>query len=113
MSNSKGFSDQELHQIKQALFAHYQTDIQIRLAQSEVSIDSENKRSIQCPTVFWHAHDTNFMVIKIEENIFRSQFFYTPLDQHDGGINNYQNVAQSVEGIIHAQGEHKRRSHSQ
>ena len=112
MSNSKGFSDQELHQIKQVLFAHYQSDIQIRLANSEVLIEDENQRNTQCPTVFWHVHDTNFMVIKVEEDTFRSQFFYTPLEQHDGGTNNYREVTESVKGIISAQEEHKRRIRS-
>ena len=103
------FSDLELVCIRQVLAACYQRDIEIQLADCELSSGHQGDESVYYPTVFWYATKANFMVFKLGNDRFRAQFFYTPHEQYPiGSEQEFDDLDQCVKSVIQAQADHER-----
>ncbi len=101
------FTDTEIATIRELLNYRYQKDIEIHLADSDMIAEGENEPR-EYPTVFWHARGANFVVIKTGMFGFRSQFFYTPHEQFDTGIDEYNSLGQCVSALLEVQAEHEK-----
>jgi len=77
------YTENELETIRRVLRHRYKQDIEIHLADCEIQPDRETIRTVERPAVFWNAMDCNFIVVKMDSNLFQGRFFYTP-DEHFG-----------------------------
>lgn len=110
------FTDAELVSIREMLLQRYRTPIEIHLADSETCIDTDQLASkdydhantVSCPTVYWHARGANFVVLKIAPYRYRTQFFYTPHDQFNCGIEEYTDLDECVAAVLQIQADHER-----
>lgn len=110
------FSDAELANIREMLFQRYRAEVEIHLADSEIRVeknatqnDEQNHdNTLTCPTVYWHARGANFVVFKIADDHYRTQFFYTPHDQFGTGIDDYNNLDECVAAVLQTQADHER-----
>jgi len=101
------FTDTEITTIRELLVQRYQKDIEIHLADSDMTLDGEDEIR-EFPTVFWHARGANFILIKTGMFGFRAQFFYTPHEQFDTGVDEYNALAQCVSTVLEVQAEHEK-----
>jgi hypothetical protein len=122
------FTDSEIDIIRQLLTQRYQKDVDLHLADSEITLhlnnngpnhsgpdssEPENSRpdsaeAVSCPTVFWHERGANFVVVKAAMFSYRTQFFYTPLEQFGTGIDEYSDLEQCIAAVLQTQSDHKR-----
>ena len=100
------FSGDELAVIREMLAQRYRKEIEIHLADSEVSLDRETAAT--CPTVYWHARGANFVVFKLAPQRYRTQFFYTPHEQFGTGIDEYADIGECVAAALQTQADHER-----
>jgi len=101
------FTDIEIATIRELLTRRYEKDIEIHLADSDMTLEDE-KEPREFPTVFWHARGANFMVIKTGMFGFRTQFFYTPHEQFDTGVDEFNSLGQCVSTVLQVQAEHEK-----
>ena len=113
MSQLLDFTDSELHLIRQVLVQRYKKDVEIQLADCEIALDKDSEEVTSCPTVFWHAQGANFVVLKAGMFRFRTQFFYTPHEQYDTGIDEYNNLGECVTAVLQIQSDHEREDPSE
>lgn len=99
------FTDAELAHIRAMLVQRYRHEVEIHLADSEVRLGDD---SVNCPTVYWHAREANFVVFKCGESRFRTQFFYTPHDQFGTGIDEFDKLEECVAAVLQTQADHER-----
>ncbi len=102
------YTEAEIATIRELLTQRYQKDVEIRLADSEVVLSSDQPEPEHCPTVFWHEQEANFVVVKTGLCSYRTQFFYTPHDQYGTGINEYNDLEQCVAAVLQTQADHER-----
>jgi len=100
------FTFAELAAIRAMLAERYRREIEIHLADSEVSLDRQT--AARCPAVYWHARGANFVVLKIAPRRYRIQFFYTPHEQFGTGIDEYADLGQCVAAALQVQADHER-----
>ena len=72
------------------LISHYGKDVELQLETTEILASADTDEEIaspasSSPTVFWHELGANFVVVKTDEQRYRTQYFYTPHDLHDIG----------------------------
>ncbi len=107
---SSDFTESEISTIRELLTQRYQKDIEIHLADSEVVLSSDMEEPQQGPTIFWHAREANFVVIKTGKYTYRTQFFYTPHDQFGTGIDEYSDLEKCVVAVLQTQSDHERKA---
>lgn len=105
---SLNFTESEISSIRDLLTQCYQKDVEIHLADSEVILSPDTEEQEQYPTVFWHARDANFMVIKTGTLTYRTRFFYTPHDQYGTGNDEYNDLEMCVAAVLQMQSDHER-----
>ncbi|MXZ80164.1 MAG: hypothetical protein F4Z15_02070 [Gammaproteobacteria bacterium] len=105
---STDFTQTELHRIREMLTQRYRKEVEVQLADCELSLDMGETEPMSCPTVFWHERDANFVVFKISPFRFRSQFFYSPHEQYGTGIDEFNDLDQRVAALLQTQSDHER-----
>jgi len=109
MQHIPEFTDAELHGIREMLTQRYKKDVEIQLADCDLSLDKNDpEKTTSCPTVFWHERGASFVVFKTGFFRFRSQFFYTPHEQYGTGIEEFSELDECVAAVLQTQSDHER-----
>ena len=69
------FTETELWTVRTALSERYGKSIELRLTDSELRLNLESTTLTPCPTIFWAEGGVNFIIFKVGESEYRSQFF--------------------------------------
>ncbi|NKB75581.1 MAG: hypothetical protein GKR96_00735 [Gammaproteobacteria bacterium] len=107
MLSAPGFTDKELHQIREFLTQHYGKDVEILSSHNQTHLSPASTSPTSCPTIFWQENCVNFLVLKSNSSEYRTQFFTTPLDQHDTGTETYCDLEECLKAILQAQSDHE------
>ena len=114
------FTDAEIAAIREMLVQRYRKEVEIHLADSEVSLDKNKSGKsgtggsvgdpgkVSCPTVYWHERGANFVVFKCGDSRYRTQFFYTPHEQFGTGIDEYHRLDECIAAALQTQADHER-----
>lgn len=102
------FSDQEFELVRGLVAERYQDEVELLLADSELRLDPDSSEMASCPTLFWNHGDVNFVVFKVDDGRYRTQFFYTPRDQYGTGRYEYDDLVECVAGVLQVQADHER-----
>lgn len=122
---TREFTADELAAIREMLHQRYREEIEIHLADSEIVLHNPTQpdpdtdtdpetntapdpKPVTCPTVYWHARDANFVIVKIAPLRYRTQFFYTPHEQFGTGIDEYHDLNECVAAVLQTQSDHER-----
>ena len=98
MNSIPNFTPADIEKVRQLVHQRYKETIEIQLADSELMLNP--KQRVDCPTLFWHVHGANFVIIRSGLNRFRCQFFYTPHDQYGTGQEEYDSLEQCVTTLL-------------
>jgi len=102
------YTDTEIATIRELLAQCYRKDVEIHLADSEILLTPDDDTPVTRPTVFWHEREANFVVIKTSVCSYRTQFFYTPHDQHGTGIDEYNDLKKCVTAVLRTQSDNEK-----
>jgi hypothetical protein len=102
------FTLADIETVRQIIHQRYRETIQIQLADSELMLNPKRKPWVVCPTLYWHVHGANFVMIRSGLNRFRCQFFYTPHNQYGTDQEEYDSLEQCVTALLQVQADHER-----
>jgi hypothetical protein len=102
------FSDSDLQLLGQILFERYARLVPIQSADAELQLDPQQETLTLCPSLYWEERGANFVVIKIGDNRFRCQFFYSDQEQFGTGREFYDNLGDCVVTMLQVQADHER-----
>lgn len=70
------FTDAELWVARAAINERYGKAVVLERADSELRRDPKSTALTLCPTRFWNARTTNFVMFKVGDRRYRRQFFH-------------------------------------
>ena len=109
MSHIPDFTETELWTLRSALTERYGTPVDVQLGDSEVRLNPESSTLAQCPVAYWAVGGANFVIFKIGETEYRSQFYYRARDQFSTGRDYYDNLGECVTILLQVQADHERK----
>ena len=86
-------------------------DIELQLADVEIRMFPDDRELTECPAVFWQVGEASFVIIKVAERTYRSQFYYRGYQQYGTGAKDFDDIAECVVTMlqVHADRETVRR----
>lgn len=72
------------------------TDIELQAADVEIRMHQEERELTECPALFWQVDEANFIIFKVAERTYRSQFYYRGYQQYGSGIKDFDDIAECV-----------------
>jgi hypothetical protein len=102
------FTDREKHLVGQCLKERYGHNVPVETAEAELQLDLLKEELTTCPTLIWQERGANFVIFKTGDNRFRSQFFYTDVEQFGTGKDEYDNIGDCAITLLQVQSDHER-----
>ena len=90
-----------------ALKERYGATIAVEPADSEIKLDPAAPDVTVCPTLYWEARGVEFVIFKIGDNRYRSQFFYSAREQFGTG-RDFDDLAECVTTTLRLQADHEK-----
>ena len=106
------FTDFELGMVARLVEQRYAKPVEIERADAELRLDPASDELSLCPTLYWSARGAHFVVFKVGESRYRSQFFYTDADHYGTGRDEYDDLSDCVLTLLRVQADHERDSAS-
>jgi hypothetical protein len=74
--------------------------VELQQADVEVRLRPGERELTQCPAVFWEYKDSSFVVFKIADATYKTQFYYLGRDQYGTNIEDFDNIHGCVITIL-------------
>jgi len=100
------FTDSEFQLVSQILLERYSRLVPLQSAEVELLLDPEDKEPTPCPALYWSELGAEFIVAKVGEQRFRSQFFYSENEVFGTGRDVYDNLGDCVTILLQVQADH-------
>jgi hypothetical protein len=101
------FTDADRWVVETALKERYGKVVRVEPADSEIKLDPASQEIAVCPTLYWEQNSVEFVIFKIGEQRFRSQFFYSMLEQFGTG-RDFEDLAECVTTTLRLQADHEK-----
>lgn len=102
------FTEAEQKLVSGLLLKRYAKTVQLQLADSELQIDAASESLTLCPTLYWSERGAHFVVCKVADGRYRSQFFYSEAEQYGTGRTEYDDLENCVVTLLQVQSDHER-----
>lgn len=103
------FSEDEVALIRAQVARRWsETEVRLVLADVEVLLHGRGSAPVTRPAVFWRVGECSFVVQKLGEGRFRSQFFYPDLVQYGTGIGEHADLGECTMTLLQIQADHHR-----
>ena len=115
MSSVPDFTEAEQWAVETTLKERWpEKDLEIQLADVEIKMYPQDRELTVCPAVFWEVGSTSFVIIKVAEKTYRSQFYYRGFQQYGTGKTEYDDITDCIVTMlqVHADKETKDREES-
>ena len=101
MSTIKDFSDAEQWAVNTTLRERWpKLDLDIQLADVEIKMYPHERELTVCPALFWQVGETSFVVIKVGDRAYRSQFYYKGFQQYGTGKSEFDDIADCITTLL-------------
>jgi hypothetical protein len=101
------FTDADRWVVETALKERYGRRIEVELADSEIKLDAASGEIAVCPTFYWEDRGVEFVIFKIADDRYRSQFFYSISEQYGTG-RDFDDLADCVTTTLRLQADHEK-----
>ena len=101
------FTDADRWVVATALKERYGKIVAVEPADSEIRLDPAASEVTVCPTLYWEQRGVEFVIFKIGANRYRSQFFYSALEQFGTG-RDFDDLAECVTTTLKLQADHEK-----
>jgi hypothetical protein len=115
MSSVPDFTEAEQWAVETTLKERWpEKDLEIQLADVEIKMYPQDRELTVCPAIFWEVGSTSFVIIKVAEKTYRSQFYYRGFQQYGTGKTEYDDITDCIVTMlqVHADKETKDREES-
>lgn len=102
------FTEAEQKLVSGLLLKRYAKTVQLQLADSELQIDAASESLTLCPTLYWSERGAHFVLCKVANGRYRSQFFYSEAEQYGTGRAEYDDLENCVVTLLQVQSDHER-----
>ena len=97
MSSVPDFTEAEQWAVETTLKERWpEKDLEIQLADVEIKMYPQDRELTVCPAIFWEVGSTSFVIIKVAERTYRSQFYYRGFQQYGTGKQEYDDITDCV-----------------
>ena len=100
------FTDAERWCVETALLERYCRKVEVEQAEIELRLDPAMPLLTLCPALYWK-EGAAFVICKVGDGRFRSQFFYSGREQYGTGRQEYDDLAECVVTLLQLQAEHE------
>ncbi len=107
MTKISDFTDADRWVVETALKERYGRRVAVEMADSEIKLDEASAEITLCPTFYWEERGVEFVIFKIGANCYRSQFFYSALEQFGTG-RDFDDLAECVTTTLKLQADHEK-----
>ncbi len=107
MSKIPDFNDADRWVVETALKERYDRRVEIELADSEIRLDPASPEITLCPTFYWEERGVEFVIFKVAENRYRSQFYYSITEQFSTG-RDFDDLAECATATLRLQADHEK-----
>jgi hypothetical protein len=107
MSSIPDFTQTEQWVVHTTLKERYGHDKEIQLGDSEVRLNPSAMELTEVPVLYWEHADCHFVLFKVGDGRYRSQFFYRGFEQFSTGIDEYDDIGDCVVSLLRAQADHE------
>ncbi len=97
------FNKNEQWIINSTLKERYGEKVEIEFADSEMRLNPHSTEMTLCPTLFWTHDDANFVIVKVAESRYRTQFFYRVHQQYGTGVETYDHLTDCIVSVLQVQ----------
>lgn len=101
------FTDADRWVVETALKERYGEHVPLALADSEIKLDPGQPRVAVCPTFYWEARGVEFVIFKVADDRYRSQFYYSITEQYGTG-RDFDDLAECVTATLRLQADHEK-----
>ena len=101
------FTDADRWVVATALKERYGKIVALEPADSEIRLDPAASEITVCPTLYWVERGVEFVIFKIGADRYRSQFFYSALEQFGSG-RDFDGLAECVTTTLRLQADHEK-----
>ena len=102
------FTDSERWVVESTLKERYGKAIPVELADTELRLDPGDSPLTTCPTFYWTERGAHFVISKLREGRYRSQFFYSVKEQYGTGKESYDDLLECVTTLLRLQADHEK-----
>jgi len=97
----KDFSDAEQWAVNTTLKERWpKQNLDIQLADVEIKMYPHDRELTVCPALFWQVGETSFVVIKVGDRAYRSQFYYKGFQQYGTGKSEFDDIADCITTLL-------------
>lgn len=94
--------------VETAIKERYEKPVEIQQADVELRLDPALPELTECPALVWKAGRATFIISKLDDECFRSQFFYSVREQYGTGKEDYDDLSECVTTLLKLQADHER-----
>lgn len=107
MSTIPDFTDNELWLVETTLRERYGEPVEIQLADTELRLDPDAFELTPCPALYWERNGCHFVIFKVGDKHYRSQFYYRLHQQYGTGIKEFDDVTECTVVLLQTQADHE------
>ena len=101
MTTTQDFTDAEQWAVSTTLKERWPNqDVGLHLADVEIKMFPHDRELTVCPALFWQVGQTSFIVIKVGERAYRSQFYYKGFQQYGTGKSEFDDIADCITTLL-------------
>jgi len=100
----------ELWTVETTLAERYRTKIDVQTVETEVRLSVSDRELTPCPAFYWEHGKCHFLICKIGEYRYRSQFFFRIHQQFGTDVDVYEDLTECVVTLLQAQADHQQAS---
>ena len=101
------FTDADRWIVETALKERYGRRVGVEPADSEIRLDPGSSEVTVCPTLYWEERGVEFVIFKIADDRYRSQFYYSLAEQFGTG-RDFDDLAECVTVTLRLQADHEK-----
>jgi hypothetical protein len=107
MSSIPDFNDADRWVVETALKERYGKIVTTEPADAEIRLEPASPAITVCPTLYWEQNGVEFVIFKVGDNRYRSQFFYSAVEQFGTG-RDFDDLAECVTTTLKLQADHEK-----
>ncbi len=81
--------------------------VQPQVVAVEARLSKGDRELTECPALYWEQGDCHFIIIKTDDNQYRTQFYYGNREQFGTSIPEYDNLGDCVLSLLRLQADHE------
>ena len=75
-------------------------NVEIQLADVETKLYQGDRELTECPAIYWQVDEASFVIVKVGDNSYRSQFYYRGYQQYGTGKAEFDDLADCVTTML-------------